>query len=193
MSDINVLDHIGFVKSYVFKITKDKELRRDLIQVGMLGLVEAKDRYKENRNNTGKFLSYGASFSLGRIKDYIKDTRIKHDRTIYVYKERQDTGADFANLDNPSISICNRTDANDPFLYIDDIEYNIEKERVLLKVLEFLDNYINKDKIKAFTCIYLDNGNGIDILAKEHGVSKWTIRQRASLVKKDLIKHINGE
>lgn len=73
-----------------------------------------------------------------------------------------------------------------------DLLDNLIKNEIANKCLNYLNNSPKKHKVDAFRCVYID-GESLTEKAKQYGVSVWTIRQRATDVRKELKELIEGE
>ena len=58
----------SIINKYIYYFDKD-----DLYQVGMVGLIEALNHYKTNKNT--KFSSFAYFYVLGRVKEYIEKAK----------------------------------------------------------------------------------------------------------------------
>ena len=63
----NIVYHI--INKYTHYFDKD-----DLYQVGMIGLMDAYDHYKEDKNT--KFSSFAYFYVLGKVKEYIRNSNM---------------------------------------------------------------------------------------------------------------------
>lgn len=59
----------SIINKYIYYFDKD-----DLYQVGMVGLIEALNHYKTNKNT--KFSSFAYFYVLGRVKEYIRNSNM---------------------------------------------------------------------------------------------------------------------
>ena len=59
----------SIINKYTYYFDKD-----DLYQVGMIGLMDAYDHYKDDKNT--KFSSFAYFYVLGKVKEYIRGTNI---------------------------------------------------------------------------------------------------------------------
>lgn len=160
---INVMMHEGFIKKLVYKMTKDRELARDLVQVGFLGLVEASKKFDFNKGV--EFLTYGGLCAHGKMKQYLRDVVEKH--SVCDSKE-------FVDIESPS-----------------KLEDEISKQDVLAQANMFLAS-CDKKSAEAFAIHYLsDRAKSHTKQCSASGVSYWTSRDRARKVKEKLIKYIN--
>jgi RNA polymerase sigma factor (sigma-70 family) len=164
--NIDVMDHEGFIKQYIYKRIKSKELQEELLQVGYLGLLEAKQRFNPAKSKSGNYLTYAGLFAIGRMKQYLREVVYKHSKDFCEYRDD----------DNPTIGM----------------EETIIRDETLTKVCEFIDNYERKDRVEAFKAVHLREGLTTRQLADKYNLSIWGIIQRARELKRDLMKHING-
>lgn len=159
---MNILDHVGFIKTLAKQMTSKHELFNELVQVGMLGLLEASKRFDSSRDI--KFLSYGGVYAHGKMKQYLRDVVSKH--------SAQDFDTQYV-VEDPK-----------------NVETDLIKAEVLEKAEQFLTKYNVEHKKEAFLALYLKNDT-IGNVAKKYSISPWTVRQRAEDVRKALITHIN--
>ena len=59
----------SIINKYTYYFDKD-----DLYQVGMIGLMDAYDHYKDDKNT--KFSSFAYFYVLGKVKEYIRNSNM---------------------------------------------------------------------------------------------------------------------
>ena len=71
-----ILDNMGLVHMVVKRFLGRGCDREDLVQIGLLGLVNAVDRYDENLGNS--FSTYAVPMIMGEIQRFLRDNSMVH-------------------------------------------------------------------------------------------------------------------
>lgn len=160
---MNATDHIGLIQKIARNIAKrNQDLFEELFQEGCLALVECCNRFDVYRGVA--FSSYAGRAAFNGMRKYLDKSQ--------------------KNFQNVCLEEWDATSED----LIQDI---INKELTEISI-EYLQNTEQKHKVDAFLCIYIDKGKELNEKANEYNVSTWTIRQRATDIRKEL-KNLIGD
>lgn len=130
----------------------------DLYQVGVIGLIKAYDKYKENRNT--KFSTYAYKWIYGEIYAYVNNSKLLKigQDNIKIYKNCIDARNYLCQtlMREPSI--------NEIALYIDELPEMVLSSYNAMKSIDSLDRIVYEgDKSISFYDTIIDNKNILNI------------------------------
>lgn len=130
----------------------------DLYQVGVIGLIKAYDKYKENRNT--KFSTYAYKWIYGEIYAYVNNSKLLKigQDNIKIYKKCIDARNYLCQtlMREPSI--------NEISLYIDELPEMVLSSYNAMKSIDSLDRIVYEgDKSISFYDTIIDNKNILNI------------------------------
>ena len=145
-----ILDNIGLVHMVVKRFLGRGCDREDLVQIGLLGLVNAVDRYDENLGNS--FSTYAVPMIMGEIQRFLRDNSMVH-----ISRKIKTDARKIANIREYIEKTENRKAKIDELMVLcdltkDEIIMAIEAMQPL-KTEEELQNHVSKESDKIDTMI----------------------------------------
>ena len=145
-----ILDNMGLVHMVVKRFLGRGCDREDLVQIGLLGLVNAVDRYDENLGNS--FSTYAVPMIMGEIQRFLRDNSMVH-----ISRKIKTDARKIANVREHIEKTENRKAKIDELMVLcdltkDEIIMAIEAMQPL-KTEEELQNHVSRESDKIDTMI----------------------------------------
>jgi RNA polymerase sigma factor for flagellar operon FliA len=147
--------------------------RGDIFQAGVIGLMQAVDRFDTTRGNV--FTSYAVPYIRGAILDELRDrdwvTRGAHER----FRKRRQSDANAHLIRQVRLSLeSNSVDAENNNVVLDDPSRIVEKEEVNCVLLREMTQL--KERYKTIIRLYFFEGYLLKDIAEQLGVTTSCIR-----------------